>query len=370
MRADPPRPKLVTVLETADVDALVRFLADEIGLRVDRVSPADSPAEVTMSGLGATVLVRRSAIYGPAHLLIEIDGDELPSSLPRRAPNGTVIETRRRSAEVHVPSARPELSIVRARDDVSSGTGRAGMQYRDLLPGRWGGRFVASRIRIPGGGEVADWVHHHRIRFQMIFCAAGWVDVVYEDQGGPFRLEAGDCVLQPPGIRHRVLRSSPGLEVIEIGCPAVHDTISDHELRLPTASVRPGRDFGGQRFVRHVAVGAATGEWLVPGLVARDTGIAAATDGLAGAVVVTAAGGPGQPRWLTYDDELVFDVVLAGSADLVVHATGDDGESRHERLERGDAVALPPGARWCWNGWSDEFQLLEVALGADAVRSA
>ena len=29
---------------------------------------------------------------------------------------------------------------------------------------------------------MADYVHFHRIRFQMIFVASGWVDVVYEDQ--------------------------------------------------------------------------------------------------------------------------------------------------------------------------------------------
>jgi len=225
---------------------------------------------------------------------------------------------------------------------------------------------VASRIRIPDGGEVADWVHYHRIHFQLIFCAAGWVDVVYEDQGEPFRLEAGDCVLQPPEIRHRVLRSSPGVEVIEMACPAVHDTISDHELVLPTADVRPWRDFGGQRFLRHVAAGAPVVDWLVDGLVARDTGVGAASGGIAGAVVVRAGVGATRRTWLTHDGELVFDVVLAGSADLALDV---DGGSRTVTLGRGDAVALPPGARWCWNAWSSDIELLEVAVGAGAVQT-
>jgi hypothetical protein len=46
-------------------------------------------------------------------------------------------------------------------------------------------------------------------------------------------------VLQPPEIRHRVLESSPGLEVIEIGCPAVHETIADHVWNYRTAAIRP-----------------------------------------------------------------------------------------------------------------------------------
>ena len=46
----------------------------------------------------------------------------------------------------------------------------------------------------------------------MIYCMKGWVRLVYEDQGEPFLLEPGDCVLQPPEIRHRVLESPPGLD--------------------------------------------------------------------------------------------------------------------------------------------------------------
>ena len=93
-------------------------------------------------------------------------------------------------------------------------------------------------------------------------------------------------MLQPPEIRHRVLRSSPGSEVIEIGCPALHETFADHAMTLPTPHLLPERDFGGQRFVRHVAAAATWLPWRASGFEMRDTGIAAATDGLAGARVV------------------------------------------------------------------------------------
>ena len=98
-------------------------------------------------------------------------------------------------------------------------------------------------------------------------------------------LHAGDCVLQPPEIRHRVLESSPRLEVVEIGCPAEHETHADHSLALPTAILDPQRDFSGQRFVRHVASEARWTASRTPGFEYRDLGIAAATDGLAGGVV-------------------------------------------------------------------------------------
>ncbi len=35
-------------------------------------------------------------------------------------------------------------------------------------------------------------------------------------QGGIRRIHAGDCFIQPPGIRHKVLHSE-GVQVVEIG---------------------------------------------------------------------------------------------------------------------------------------------------------
>src|SRR5262245_50397922 len=127
--------------------------------------------------------------------------------------------------EVSIDSPNKEFVISRlnATNDAWY-VGRAGMEYRDLIPGRLGGRFIASHIRIPGGGETPDYVHYHKALFQMIYCKAGWVRVVYEDQGPPFALEAGDCVLQPPEIRHRVLESSPGLEV-KIGRASCRESV-------------------------------------------------------------------------------------------------------------------------------------------------
>jgi uncharacterized protein YjlB len=325
-----------------------------------------------MSGLGGRIVVRRSERDEAVRLTCRSDAAPLVRRSPLQGPGGVVVEIQPPPAGPVVPAARPSLSIVRAAAASPPEAGRAGMLYRDLLPDRWGGRFIASQITIPDGGDLPDWVHYHRIRFQMIFCAAGWVDVLYEDQGPAIRLEAGDCVVQPPEIRHRVLRSSPGLEVVEVGCPAVHDTLADHDLELPTGSLDPDRDFGGQRFVQHVAREARVRPWIQDGLRYRDTGIGEATAGLAGAVVVTSGdASAGASVTLTHDDEFVFDVVLAGSADLRLSGAdgGGDGVSV-ERFERMDAVALPAGVEWSWSDWSDDFELLEVSLPADAVRVA
>ena len=245
--------QMETVIECADLDAMVGFCTDVLGCRIELITPADNPAQYVVAGHGARLRLGRSDTDSPIRLRLSVGRELGDDERELRAPDGSIVELVPPADAVSIPENEPALSVVRADSGDEFGTGRAGMGYRDLLPDRWGGRFIASHIRIADGGDVADYVHFHRIRFQMIFVAAGWVDVVYEDQGEPFRMSAGDCVLQPPEIRHRVLRSSPGLEVIEIGCPAEHDTLVEYSIGLPTVRFDPDRDFGGQRFVRHIA---------------------------------------------------------------------------------------------------------------------
>lgn len=227
-----------------DLDAAIEYFTTHRGYRLDMIMPADAPRVALLSTAdGAVRLVR--------------DGE--PRAEPRHEAAGLLIER----------AQRPHRWVA----------GRAGMHYRDLIPSRLGGRCIASHIRIPVGGPVPDYVHYHHVDFQMIYCRRGWVRVVYQDQGPPFVMRPGDCVLQPPTIRHRVLEASDGLEVIEIALPAEHETWRDHSLTLPNASVEPERRFAGQRFVRHVAENARwhAAEW--PGFEYCDTGISDATDG-------------------------------------------------------------------------------------------
>jgi quercetin dioxygenase-like cupin family protein len=245
-----------------------------------------------------------------------------------------------------MPPFVPELVLTRAQ--AGGGQGRAGMIYRDLIPGRLGGRYIASLITIPEGGPVADWVHYHRIAFQLIAVRRGWVRVVYEGQGEPFVMHAGDLVLQPPRIRHRVLESSPGLEVVEVSCPALHETLADHDLELPTAT-NPERTFDGQCFVRHVG---ATAPWTdFNGGEAQVTAIAAATHGLGEARLVRAHGAS-PIEFSGHYGELLFGFVLEGSASLD-YAAGF-------ALGPADSFVIPPGAPWRLSDASPDFRLLQV----------
>jgi len=155
---------------------------------------------------------------------------------------------------------------------------------------------------------------------------------VYEDQGPPFTFRAGDLVLQPPGLRHRVLSTGEGFEVVEIASPAWHPTSIDHELVLPSADRAPDRLRAGQRFLHAVADRCAF-QLLGAGVEERDLGLDAATGGLATARALHFRdAGTVQLREA---DDLRFLFVSEGSGALegVVSAT----------LAACDAVALPPG---------------------------
>ncbi|HEX6121264.1 MAG TPA: hypothetical protein VFZ03_17590 [Dongiaceae bacterium] len=345
------------VLPCRDLNATLAFFTDRLGFKVNLIFPADAPSTAVVSGYGLTLRLEiADANATPITLRLLCDLAALPAGTPHllTAPDGIRVELVAARRPVEVPGGTREFVLSRMSD--AWGVGRAGMQYRDLIPSRLGGRFIASHIRIPQGGPVPDYVHFHRIRFQMIYCRNGWARLVYEDQGAPFLFQAGDCVLQPPEIRHRVLEASDGLEVIEIGCPALHETFADHAMTLPTPHVLPQRDFGGQRFVRHVAADARWLPWRADGFEMRDTGIAAATDGLAGARVVRARGGA-KASFGAHGGELLFLFVLAGDLGLTGATLGD------HRLREGDSCVVPAAASYALD-LAAGSEVLEVTLPA------
>jgi quercetin dioxygenase-like cupin family protein len=287
------------------------------GFRLDVIYPADSPHTAILTKDGAAVRLTNEPGSSPSEELAPFE---------------------------------PEFVLTRAGDD--PGAGRAGMLYRDLIPSRLGGRYIASHIRVGDGGPIEDWVHYHEVRFQMIYVRKGWVRVVYEDQGDPFVMHAGDLVLQPSGIRHRVLESSPGAEVVEIGCPALHPTFADHEMDLPNRLGDPARSFSGQRFLRHVAADTPWTSFLAGE--AQETAIHDATGGIAQVRTVRPAGVP-----LTFPPgggELVFGFVLDGTARLTCH--GD------HPLSPSDSFVIPPTESWAIDGASGDLRLLHVTTVA------
>lgn len=361
---DPTDPQYVrsaqVVLPCATLAPTLDFFTQRLGFKVDAIFPADSPKVAVLSGHGLTVRLQPGAdgpgAAGMLRLLCAAPEAFGQGATVLTAPNGTQVELVDADAGVVLPPLQQSLVIGRVSGDEAWGVGRAGMEYRDVIPGRQGGRFIGSHIRIPTGGPVPDYVHYHKVRFQMIYCYRGWVRLVYEDQGDPFVMHAGDCVLQPPEIRHRVLDSGDGLEVIELGCPAEHETLADRTTPLPTGRIVPDRLFGGQRFVRHVAAEAAWLPWRHDGWQYRDTGIGAATDGLAAARVARPLDGVDATDWARHDAEFVFGFVLEGGLTLECEGRAPD------QLATGDTVVLPAGLAYRFSQCSADLELLDVTL--------
>jgi len=350
--------RIETVLGCTELEETLSFFTQKVGFAIDVISPADNPQRATLSGHGSSIVLLKDPTLAPGRLRLVCQDPAAVAGgkLELVAPNGTIIELAPADAPLEIPDLDPTLVVSRIADSTEFGIGRAGMRYRDLIPGRHGGRFIASHILISDGGPVPDYVHHHGVRFQLIFCHAGWVEVVYEDQGPPFVLQPGDCVLQPPHIRHRVLRSSAGLEVVEIGCPAVHDTLAEHEITLPTSRIRRTRDFGGQRFVRHVASDTPYVASQLPGFEHRETGVDAATDGLAGVRVVRRCGDI-VGATIEHGGEFWFAFVRNGSLTL------DLGESVETFVE-GDSLSVPAGCSLSILDASVDAEFLNVTLPA------
>ena len=347
------------LLPSRDLHADLAFFRERLGFRLDSIFPADDPAQAVLSGHGVRIRLERGAAEAPGAIRLHCENPDAVGNGAREfhAPNGTRIELRDLHPRLRRPPTRHELVV--QRQDAKGGTwgvGRAGMHYRDLIPGRLGGAIIASHIRIPEAGPVPDDVHYHIAAFQLIYCYRGWVDLVYEDQGPPFRLEAGDCLIQPPQIRHRVLESSAGLEVIEIAVPAKHLTALDHTLELPTGHLRPDRDFGGQRFCCHKAGDAVWKPGRLPGFSACDTGIASATGGVANAQVTRRTKGESGDAETSHDADILFTFVLEGGMTLRVP------ERETCALRAGDALVLPPGLRSAYERCTDDLALLEVSL--------
>ena len=291
----------------ADLEEALDFFKKRLGFRLEMIYPADEPAVAVISGHDLRIRLERPGIAAERRVgTTERDGDV------------------------------PGKPVISRADQADWVTGRAGMAYRDLIPGKLGGKLTASLINLTGGGQIGDYVHYHKIAFQMIYCWRGRVRVVYEDCGEPFWLSPGDCVLQPPEIRHRVLESAVDTHVIELTSPAIHETWVDHELTLPTGRVLPDRDFGGQRFVHYKAANSTPVDGEVGGFESHDLGVAAATNDQVHAFELHARGDHSKYRSDRTNDRNTFLFLLTGRLEMAFEHFDT------HKITAGDSILIPP----------------------------
>ena len=341
-------------LPTQELRDDLPFYTKVLKMRLDMIYPADSPEVAVLSGHGLRIRIQKGASEYPGTLRILTDDPDRFANGARHltAPNGTRIEIDDLNPPMILPTTEHAFVVRRLADQAPWVLGRAGMSYRDLIPTRLGGAMIASHIRVPDG-PVPDMVHFHKVGFQLIFCVAGWVDVLYEDQGDILRISAGDCFIQPPGIRHKVLRSE-GVQVVEIGVPAEHVTEIDHDMTLPTAHFRPLREWDGQRFVHNIGTTGTHHPFRIPGFEARDTTINTNTKGVASVMVARPTGKPTQ--WSKHSGDILFTFVMTGEMTL----EGQDKDPY--RLSPGDAFVIPPDMATRYTDATPDLQLIEVSL--------
>ena len=144
-------------LSTQDLAADIGFFTRTLGLRMERIFPADDPRVAVFSGHG--VRVRLEAGAGPTGtlglladdpVLIAGGADEVTS------PGGTRVVIGHLDPPLVQPPTEHAFVVRRLADQAPWVIGRAGMHYRDLVPSRLGGAVIASHIRIPDGGPVPD----------------------------------------------------------------------------------------------------------------------------------------------------------------------------------------------------------------------
>jgi quercetin dioxygenase-like cupin family protein len=98
-------------------------------------------------------------------------------------------------------------------------------EYRDLgIRQATNDAAVMHVIRAKEGTHATGEWHLHKLTLQIVYVLKGWAIFEYEGQG-QHKLEAGTCVHQPPGIRHREIAHSEDLELIEIVLPGHFETV-------------------------------------------------------------------------------------------------------------------------------------------------
>ena len=115
---------------------------------------------------------------------------------------------------------------------------RAYFEYRDLgIEHATRGKVVAHVIRARAGKAPHGEWHCHDCKLQFVYVLKGWVLFEYEGIG-KVMMKADSCFYQPPRIRHREIRHSPDLTMIEFVSPARFKT---YAAEKPAARKSPAR---------------------------------------------------------------------------------------------------------------------------------
>ena len=98
--------------------------------------------------------------------------------------------------------------------------------YRDLgvTEASLGQLRAQTVTAVRGMTEPTGW-HYHVCEGQFVYALKGWVDLEFET-GEKIRVEQGDSLFIPGGMRHNETAASDDLEILELSVPAEMGTVA------------------------------------------------------------------------------------------------------------------------------------------------
>ena len=140
------------------------------------------------------------------------------------------------SATVHA-TEKPAMKLRHATKETAPFVPgrRAFFKYRDLgvTDASHGAMRAQVMSAITDMTEPTGW-HYHICDGQFVYALKGWVDLEFET-GERLRLEAGESLFIPGGMRHNEIRTSDDLELLEVSMPSDMGTVPcDRPAGLPS----------------------------------------------------------------------------------------------------------------------------------------
>ena len=118
-----------------------------------------------------------------------------------------------------------KLAHASAKKPIMTAGRRDFFAYRDLgLKDASGGQMRGQVMKaITGMTEPTGW-HYHTCEGQFVYAMKGWVELEFET-GEMIRLEPGDSLFIPGGLRHNEIRTSDDIEILEVSFPGELGTV-------------------------------------------------------------------------------------------------------------------------------------------------
>ena len=102
---------------------------------------------------------------------------------------------------------------------------RTFLKYQDLgVTAASSGRMRAQVMSATQGMTKPTGWHYHVCEGQFVYVLKGWVDLSFED-GQTLRVQEGESLYIPGGLRHNETATSETLEILEVSVPADMGTV-------------------------------------------------------------------------------------------------------------------------------------------------